>query len=86
MSYSGRSSRRAERTLNSATDRRLACRYPAVIKALTLSTIETGALVDHSVELEDVSMQGCLLSLVETPDCGPARESGSRPWARLPLP
>jgi hypothetical protein len=42
-------------------DRRVACRYPAAIKVLVLSMIDSGSLVDHSVELENISIRGCLL-------------------------
>jgi hypothetical protein len=48
-------------TINFATDRRLICRYPAATRALILFLRESGSLVDHSVELVNVSMQGCLV-------------------------
>ncbi len=42
-------------------DRRQSCRYPAVIKAMVLSLNDTATPTDHSVQLENVSMQGCLI-------------------------
>jgi hypothetical protein len=59
-------------------DRRLACRYPAATKALTLSLIESGSLVDHPVELENVSMQGCLVKSRRDPRARP----GKRVWLK----
>lgn len=62
MSHSERrSGRNGSRTISSATGRRLACRYPSATKAVILSLIESGSQVDHSVQLENVSMEGCLV-------------------------
>jgi len=60
-------------------DRRLACRYPAATKAVILSLIESGSQVDHSVQLENVSMQGCLVMSRR----GPRLQPGERVWFRV---
>jgi hypothetical protein len=79
MSHSGRRrERNGARSINSAMDRRLACRYPAAIKALILSWAETGSLVDHSVQLENVSMQGCLVKSRR----GTRVQPGERVWLK----
>jgi hypothetical protein len=79
MSHSGRrSGRNGSRTISSAMDRRLACRYPAATKALILSLIESGSAVDHRVELENVSMQGCLVKSRRDPRARP----GERVWLK----
>ncbi len=59
-------------------DRRLACRYPAAIKDVVLSFIESGSPVDHSVQLENVSMQGCLVKSRR----GPRVHPGERVWLK----
>ena len=79
MSHSGRrSGRNGSRTISYAMDRRVACRYPAAIKALILTLIESSSLVDHSVELENVSMQGCLVKSRR----GPRVRPGERVWLK----
>ena len=79
MSHSGRrSGTNDSRTISSAMDRRLACRYPAVTKALILSLIESGSAVDHRVELENVSMQGCLVKSRRDPRARP----GEKVWLK----
>jgi len=60
-------------------DRRLACRYPVATKAVILSLIESGSQVDHSVELENVSMQGCLVKSRREPRVQP----GERVWLKV---
>jgi hypothetical protein len=52
-------------------DRRLAYRYPTATKSLILTLIESGSAVDHSVELENVSMQGCLVKSRRDPGVRP---------------
>jgi len=42
-------------------DRRLACRYLPAIRDMILSLFESGSPMDQPVQLEDVSMQGCLV-------------------------
>jgi len=59
-------------------DRRLACRYPAAIKAVILSLIEFGSPLDHSVQLENVSMHGCLVKSRRNPRVQP----GERVWLK----
>jgi len=79
MSHSGRRrGRNGAPTISSAMDRRLACRYPAATKAVILSLIESGSQVDHSVELENVSMQGCLVKSRR----GPRVQPGERVWLK----
>ncbi len=79
MSHSGRrSGRNGSRTINSAMDRRIACRYPAATRALILSLIESGSLVDYPIELENVSMQGCLAKSRR----GPRVQPGERVWLK----
>jgi len=79
MSHSGRrSGRSGARTIGSAKDRRLACRYPAATKAVILSLIESGSQVNHSVQLENVSMQGCLVMSRR----GPRVQPGERVWLK----
>jgi len=65
--------------IGSAKDRRLACRYPAATKVLILSLIESGSAVDHSVQLENVSMQGCLVKSRREPRVQP----GERVWLKV---
>jgi len=80
VSHSGRrNGRNGARTISSVIDRRVACRYPAAIKALILSLIESGSLVDHRVELENVSMQGCLVKSRR----GPRVQPGERVWLKV---
>ena len=79
MSHSGRRrGRGGARTISSAMDRRLACRYPAATKAVILSLIESGSQVGHSVQLENVSMQGCLAMSRR----GPRVRPGERVWLK----
>ena len=79
MSHSGRrSGRNGSRTISSAVDRRLACRYPTATKTVILSLIESGSQVDHSVQLENVSMQGCLVKSRRDPGVRP----GERVWLK----
>ena len=80
MSHSGRrSGRNGSRTTSSAIDRRLVCRYPAATKALILSLNQSGSAVDHSVQLENVSMQGCLVKSRR----GPLARPGERVWLKV---
>jgi hypothetical protein len=80
MSHSGRSSgRNGSRTISSTMDRRLACRYPAATKAMILSLIESGSAVERSLELENVSMQGCLVKSRR----GPRVQPGERVWLKV---
>ena len=80
MSHSARrSGRSGSRTIGSAKDRRLACRYPAATKALILSLLESGSVVEHSVQLENVSMQGCLVKSRRVPRVQP----GERVWLKV---
>ncbi len=74
-----RSGRSGSRMIGSAKDRRLACRYPAATKVLILSLIESGSAVDHSVQLENVSMQGCLVKSRREPRVQP----GERVWLKV---
>ncbi len=60
-------------------DRRLACRYPAATKDVVLSFIESGSQLDHSVHLENVSMQGCLVMSHR----GPRVQPGERVWLKV---
>jgi hypothetical protein len=60
-------------------DRRLACRYPAATKAMILSLIESGSAVERSIELENVSMQGCLVKSRR----GPRVQPGERVWLKV---
>jgi len=79
MSHSGRRrGRNGARTISSAMDRRLACRYPAATKAAILSWIESGPQVDHSVQFESVSMYGCLVKARR----GPRVQPGERVWLK----
>jgi hypothetical protein len=79
MSHSGRTSRRNGRgTTRSAKDRRISYRYPAAIKDLILSMMHSCSQVDHCVELENVSMQGCLL----TSRLNPGLQRGEKVWLK----
>jgi hypothetical protein len=60
-------------------DRRLACRYPTATKTVILSLIESGSQVDHSVQLENVSMEGCLVMSRR----GPRVQPGESVWLRV---
>ena len=60
-------------------DRRLACRYPTATKTVILSLIESGSRLDHSVQLENVSMQGCLVKSRR----GPWVQPGKRVWLKV---
>lgn len=74
MSYSGRKRGRNDaRTKSPAMDRRLACRYPATIKDLVLSTVESGSQADHSVQLQNISMHGCLVKTRHDPGMQPGQ-------------
>ena len=80
MSHSARrSGTSGSRTISFAIDRRLAYRYPAATRALILSLNESGSLVDHSVQLENVSMQGCLVKSRRDPRAQP----GERVWLKV---
>ncbi len=79
MSHSGRRHKGSSaRTISSAMDRRLACRYPAAIKAMVLSSIASGSQVDYAAQLENVSMQGCLVTTRRSPPMQP----GERVWLK----
>jgi len=55
-------------------DRRLAYRYPAANTDAIISSAESGYQVNHSVQLENVSMHGCLVKSRR----GPPMEPGER--------
>jgi hypothetical protein len=79
MSHSGRRhGRNGAGTISSAMDRRIACRYPAAMKAAILSLTESGSQMDHSVQLENVSMQGCLVRSGR----GPRVQPGEKVWLK----
>jgi len=79
MSHSGRRrARNGARTISSAMDRRLACRYPAATKAAILCWFESGPQVDHFVQFESVSMYGCLVKARR----GPRVQPGERVWLK----
>ncbi len=59
-------------------DRRIACRYPAAIEEVVLSFMESGSQLDHSVQLENVSMHGCLVKARR----GPRVQPGERVWLK----
>jgi len=59
-------------------DRRRACRSPAATKAVIFSLIESGSQVDHSGQLENVSMDGCLVKSRR----GPRVRPGARVWLK----
>lgn len=61
-------------------DRRSACRYSAAIKSVVLSWIEGGAPVVHSVQLEDISIHGCLVKS----SLDPRTQPGERVWLKAP--
>jgi hypothetical protein len=52
-------------------DRRLACRYPAAARDGVLSTVESGSEADHLVQLENISMQGCIVQSRRCPSMQP---------------
>ena len=74
------------RTVNSTMDRRLTCRYPAAIKALILSLIESDSLVDHSVKLENVSMLGCLVKSRRFPRVQPGEKVSLKALGDITIP
>ncbi len=81
MSYSGRANRKNRaKTFNPALDQRLSCRYPAAIKAVVLSFEVSGSPVEHTAELTNVSMQGCLVLSRQNPHSEP----GDRVWVKVP--
>ena len=81
MGYSGRTSRRnRSQPMNYALDRRIACRYLATTKQVILSNMQSGALADHAAELENVSMQGCLVKSRRNPNLLP----GEQVWLKIP--
>jgi hypothetical protein len=61
-------------------DRRRECRYSAEVNSVVLSWIECGAPVEHSVQLVDISMQGCLVNFRVAPRTQP----GERVWLTVP--
>jgi hypothetical protein len=62
----------------SAKDRRLAYRYPAAIKDLILSMMDSCSQVDLPVELQDVSLRGCLI----TSRSKPRLHCGEKVWLK----
>ncbi len=79
MSHSGRRrGRNGAGTISPAKDQRLACRYPVTTKDVVLSFVESGSQVDHSVQLENVSMQGCLVKARR----GPPVHPGETVWLK----
>ena len=87
MSHSTRRSERSgSRTIRSAMDRRLACRYPAATKNLILFSIESGSAVDHSVQLENVSMQGCLVKSRRVPRVQPGERVSLKVLGNITIP
>ena len=64
--------------ISSAMDRRLAFRYPPATRALILTLIESSSLVDYPIELENVSMQGCMVKSRR----GPRVQPGERVWLK----
>ncbi len=80
MGYSGRTSRRnGSKPMNSAMDRRSTCRYHPATKDVILSLTESGTLADHPAELENVSMQGCLVKSRRNPNLLP----GEQVWLKV---
>ncbi len=81
MSRSGRGhSRGSAGTINPAMDRRLVCRYTPAFKDVVLTTMASGALVDHAAEFENVSMQGCLVKTRHNPHT----QKDDRVWLKVP--